>query len=985
MNSRDPGETPILPASLDLSIEPAAIRQLTPEQKDRLTDLLDGYLCRLELGLPPPREGLLEANPDLAGSLQAYFDSLDQLHDMAAGFQRATVDVSCDGALPAGDERRLGDFRLLREIGRGGMGVVYEAQQISLGRRVALKVLPFAAVLDSRQIARFQHEAQAAAQLNHPNIVSVFAVGVERGVHYYAMQFIDGQPLDRALSELREKYPPAVRHNRPAAQASTRLNSAEAGSLCPGDRHSLLASRAAGGSEYVRSVIRLGIQAAAALHAAHESGIVHRDIKPSNLLLDGNGKLWVTDFGLARRQTDAALTRSGDLVGTLRYMSPEQALGQVALIDHRTDIYSLGATLYELLTLEPAFPGDEGPALMRHIERNEPRPLRQLQSKIPVDLETVVLKGMAKRRDDRYATAQEFADDLQRVLEGKPTAARPPTLLDRTARWAQRHREVAAMAGLVGLLALLGLTASTLLIAGEQRKTAQNFALAEKRFRQAQETVQCLGTRIAERLANVPGAAPIRQDLLRQTLGYYRGFVEQAKDNPELRADFALTYQEIGTLSAEIGSSADAIDAQRQAIELFQELAAANPRDTGYRRQLGVCQNSLALVLERSGQTEEARRAYAEAIRLQEEVLATGEDSGQCLADLALAHSNLGLLQNATGDAVSAAASIASAVTLQEQLLRDAPDDPERLRALAATLNNLGALYAERDPARSIEHYERAAAMQKQAMKLRPDEPVYRSELALTYNNLGAVQSRSGAAAQAAESYARVVNLAGDLVRQSPAQKSYRRTLAVGFDHLGLAQSKLGHAAAAEPSFRHALDLAETLVKQDPRDVDLQSVLGGMYNNLGIILEELKRPADAVRAYQQAVAHQQQAVASAPEIARYRQFLSKHYFNYARVLRQTGRFGDAARVALARRELWPNNAQHLFSVAEELALDAKDSSAGGKADISGKVTADRCGAYAVETLKQATAAGWKPEPNSNWTRSFLAIRNRADFLALTKN
>src|SRR5208337_625685 len=193
------------------SIEPAAIRQLTPEQKDRLTDLLDGYFCRLEKGLPPPREDLLEANPDLAGALHAYFGSLDELHDMAAGFQRSTVNTYCDDSSPAGDERRLGDFRLLREIGRGGMGVVYEAQQISLGRRVALKVLPFAAVLDSRQVARFKHEAQAAAQLNHPNIVSVFAVGVERGVHYYAMQLIDGQPLDRALTELRETSSPSTR------------------------------------------------------------------------------------------------------------------------------------------------------------------------------------------------------------------------------------------------------------------------------------------------------------------------------------------------------------------------------------------------------------------------------------------------------------------------------------------------------------------------------------------------------------------------------------------------------------------------------------------------------------------------------------------------------------------------------------------------------------------------------------------------------
>ena len=271
--------------------------------------------------------------------------------------------------------------------------------------------------------------------------------------------------------------------------------------------------------------------------------------------------------------------------------------------------------------------------------------------------------------------------------------------------------------------------------------------------------------------------------------------------------------------------------------------------------------------------------------------------------------------------------------------------------------------------------------MQKKAVELRPNEPVYRSELALTYNNLGAVQSRSGAMAQAAESYARVVDLAGDLVRQSPAQKSYRHTLAVGFNNLGLAQSRLGHATAAEPSFRHALALQEALVKQDPRDVDLESGLGGMYNNLGIVLEELHHPADAVQAYQQAVAHQQQAVASAPQIARYRQFLSKHYFNYGRALRKTGRLDDAVRAALARRELWPKDPQHLFSVAEELALIARDISAGGKANITG----NQCGADAVETLKQATAAGWKPAPDSNWTKSFLAIKNRADFLAFTKN
>ena len=372
---------------------------------------------------------MIRANADLAAPLQAYFQSLDELHDMAAGFQRPRwskwnkATEALDEALAQADEKRLGDFRLLREIGRGGMGVVYEAEQISLGRRVALKVLPFAAVLDSRQIARFKHEAQAAGQLNHPNIVSVFAVGVERGVHYYAMQYIDGQPLDHVVAEMQQRRKPESADRTkplPSVRFAARPRN-----------NQLLTSRAANSSEYIRGVVGIGIDAARALHAAHESGIVHRDIKPSNMLLDGNGKIWVTDFGLARCASDATLTRTGDLIGTMRYMSPEQATGQMAQVDHRTDIYSLGATLYEMLTLEPAIAGEDGQALLRQIERHDPLPPQQLQPKVPLDLQTVIMKGMAKRREDRYATANEFADDLQRMLEGKPIVAHPPTLLDR--------------------------------------------------------------------------------------------------------------------------------------------------------------------------------------------------------------------------------------------------------------------------------------------------------------------------------------------------------------------------------------------------------------------------------------------------------------------------------------------------------------------------------------------------------------------------
>jgi len=970
--------------SSDLSAEPPAIQRLTPEQKDRLTEILDRYLSSLAGGVPAAKEALLESHPDLAGPLEAYLKGLDELHDMAAGFGGSPRSPEAEAEAPGSDEKRLGDFRLLREIGRGGMGVVYEARQISLGRRVALKVLPFAAVLDSRQIARFKHEAQAAAQLNHPNIVPVFAVGVERGVHYYAMQFIDGQPLDRAVAELRKAASaPDVGYEHAPGEASAAEEEAKAGEeadVCPSTRTSLLTERSTNPSEYIRTVARLGIEAAEALHAAHEHGVVHRDVKPSNLLIDGDGKLWVTDFGLARCQTDAAVTRTGDVVGTVRYMSPEQALGQSALVDHRTDVYSLGATLYELLALQPAFPGDDGAALVRRIDQQEPVRLRQLQPRVPVDLETVVQKAMAKRREDRYATARDLADDLRRVLEGKPTIARPPSLPDRMGKWARRHRRVVAAAAAVGLLAVLGMAASTLLILREKAKTEHNYALAEQHFREAREAVDRFGIQLAERLADVPGADQVRRDLLLQTLRYYRDFVSQAKEDPTLRADLALTYSKIGTLTAEIGSNDEAIQAHTSAIGLLEQLAAENPDDPDYRRELGVSRNNLALALSRSGRTDAARNAYRDAIRLQKDLADRFPGSGPYAGDLALSHTNLGLLQSETGEVKEAEASFLEAIRLQERLLDLDPNNPECQRNLAASLNNLGALYVGRQPGRAAELYQKALAHQTKAASLRPGELKYQSDVALTHNNLGAVQSRDGRLAEAAASYARAVEIQRELARAAPAQKCYRHDLAVSFNNLGLTQSSLRQTPDAERSFRQALDLQEALVRQNPNDLDLHSSLGGIYNNLAIVQEELRKLGDAAASYKQAIEHQKVANSQAPKVSRYRVFLSKHYYNYGRVLRRLGRPDEAAQAALARRQLWPKDPQHLVAVAEELASATRLLAGSKRTGIS----ASQCADLAVETLKQAMAAGWKPAPDSDWTQSFAAIKDHPGFAALVK-
>jgi WD40 repeat protein/tRNA A-37 threonylcarbamoyl transferase component Bud32 len=399
----------------------------------RLVQALDDYLAACEAGNPPDRDAFLARYPELAEELQECLASLEFIRRAAvrapaapdAGFPAAV-----GGNEPSGAELQpgvLGDFRILREVGRGGMGVVYEAEQISLVRRVALKVLPFAAAMDAKQLRRFKNEAQAAAQLHHTNIVPVYYVGCERGVHFYAMQYIEGRTLAEVI------------HERTASRAS--------GAASPtAPIAGLTTEHSVSDPDFFRAVARLGVQAAEALDYAHQEGILHRDIKPANLLVDAKGKVWITDFGLAQLQGDTRVTMSGDLVGTLRYMSPEQALGKRELVDHRTDIYGLGVTLYEWLALTPAFAGSDRQELLRQIPNEEPAPPRRLNSAIPVELETIVLKAISKEPSGRYATAHELADDLENFLVHKPIRARRPTLWEQVRKWARRHSGVVATA-----------------------------------------------------------------------------------------------------------------------------------------------------------------------------------------------------------------------------------------------------------------------------------------------------------------------------------------------------------------------------------------------------------------------------------------------------------------------------------------------------------------------------------------------------------
>jgi eukaryotic-like serine/threonine-protein kinase len=454
--------------------------------RDPVELLADEFVRRRRQGDRPTIDEYAARFPHLADEIRNVFPALVALEQAGPSRRDGAVSGSifpCDGSPPPA----IGDYRILREIGRGAMGVVYEAEQQSLDRRVALKVLPWHAATSSIAVERFRREARAAARLHHTNIVPVFDVGEEGHVCYYAMQYIPGQPLDRVLVELRKSkqggdlnlrhrirkpIPDVTGKQGPVAPEETR-HIAPGSTIddlpAQGSSRWLVESR---GSDYFRNVARLGHQVADALAYAHGRGIIHRDIKPSNLLLDTAGAVWVTDFGLAKTE-EAGITRTGDLLGTLRYMAPERFRGEC---DVQADVYSLGATLYELLTLRPAYDGRDSADLIARIGNTDPVKPRSIDSSISRDLELIVVKALDRDRRHRYESAAAMAEDLRRFLGDEPILGRRPPLLERFSRWARHNRTLAAVTMTVAALLVAAAVVSAVASASFQSLASQERA-----------------------------------------------------------------------------------------------------------------------------------------------------------------------------------------------------------------------------------------------------------------------------------------------------------------------------------------------------------------------------------------------------------------------------------------------------------------------------------------------------------------------------
>jgi tetratricopeptide (TPR) repeat protein/tRNA A-37 threonylcarbamoyl transferase component Bud32 len=705
--------------------------------------------------------------------------------------------------------------------------------------------------MDPRHLQRFHNEARAAAGLHHTNIVPVFAVGSERGVHFYAMQLIDGMTLAAAISELRLQHEPRAQATGggEGEQLTTPHVHGSAGTAETLVRASLSTEGTRRGTAYYRKVAEVGIQAAEALDYAHQMGVVHRDVKPGNLMLDGRGTLWVTDFGLAHlQQAEGNLTMTGDLVGTLRYMSPEQALAKRVVIDHRTDVYSLGATLYEMLTLRPVFAGGDRQELLRQIAFEEPVAPRRLERGIPAELETIVLKAMEKNPVHRYGSAQELASDLERFLKNEPIQARRPSLVQKARKWARRHRPAVAASAAVLVLALLllGGTGGWLLQrrASAEAEAVRALAEAEEWQQQGRWLEARAAVRRAEGLLIGGGgrvqlrrqAADLLADLamverLEEIRLQRSGIKDNAYNNAGADADYAHVFRDYG------------VDVEALGPEAGEQL-----RSRPIRVQLASALDDWAMARRLARNKSDATwKSLLAAAR------AADRDTVRTEVRYAVEMGNKAKLAEVADTLVPAALSANTLVSLA-QALRNVGDAGRALVLLRAGQHCYpGDFWLNNTLGELLKGQEGGIRFYTAALALRP-------ESSAAHINLGDVLQRQGKVEEAIACYHRAIaidptlaaahmNLGNALCRQGKVQEGfacYHKAINLEPKY-ALAHYNLGEALRNQGKVEEAIACYHKAIALDPK-------FASAHMSLGIALKDKGKVEEAIACYHKAIA-----------------------------------------------------------------------------------------------------------------------------------
>lgn len=795
-------------------MDPAAPDDFTDSTERLLADAVLALEQRGEAGL----QEFLGEHPSEAEGIRAGLERLRRMGVLAP-----------PPASPV-EPQRFGEFRVLRKLGAGGMGVVYVAEQTSLQRKVALKVVRPELLLSPTARERFQREVEAIARLQHPGIVPILAVGDEHGQPWFAMEYVEGRTLEQLLA--------VVDGQDPARTSGNALRSAFGADLRPG-------SGASGAfvASYWETCVRLVLQVAQTMVHVHERGIVHRDLKPSNVVVTPHGQAMVLDFGLAHVQDLQRVTRTEAPVGSPAYMAPEQVRGEA--VDERVDVYGLGVTLYQLLTAKLPFEASNGEQLRTLILAGGARPLRACNRAVPRDLEVVVAVALDRDRQRRYGSMAAFAADLERVVQRQPIHARPLGVPLRLVRWGQRHPTWTALAA-ASLLALLVFPAVLWRVQVGYASDLEQLAAqlrdqrtaAESSYQEALTTIHQMLVRTgSEDLAATPGSEALRIAMLERAVSLYERLDRVRPDGANLRHDRASALNHLGAALLQIGELDEAVARLREGLAaLGDSVARDDVVVRGYLcKLLGQAQQTM-------GDLRSASSSLQQGLCAMEEAAANRPGDRELRRQLAECHNSLSLVRRDLGDGAGWRAGLSAAMAAKEALLAEAPNEAATVIAFAIGCVNTAQLAVhERRPVDAVALLDRGI---EQMVALRPPRALsvrHRDKLASLFGQRATARQAQERFDEALADHGVAFALRQELAIEFPSTTEHLLRLAASLHNIARTLQDAGRAAEALAWEEEAVVAQRRVLRASPGNREAEQFLEYMLVGRCSLLLALRR------------------------------------------------------------------------------------------------------------------------------------------------
>lgn len=777
-------------------------------------------------------------------------------------------------------------YTLTRLHATGGIGRVWLARDASLGRDVALKELRPERSANPSVWARFLKEAQVTGQLEHPGIVPIYEVGQRPAdqAPFYTMRFVRGRTLAEAVAAYHKK----------------RLQG-EAGPL------------------ELRELLGAFVGVCNAVAYAHSRGVLHRDLKPQNIVLGDYGEVIVLDWGLARlmkqpegdeahppldvaAESGVQGTLQGQVLGTPAYMAPEQAEGRLDLLGPATDVYGLGAVLYEILTGRPPFTGTETAGVLSLVIHEPPTRPRLTVPTTAAALEAVCLKALAKKSAQRYASAKELAEEVQRWLADEPVAAYREPAPVRLSRWARRHRTLVASAAALLIAVTVGLAVGTVLLTQanarteEQRRQAEvERERAEANFQKARRAVDEYYTKVSEnKLLDVPGLQPLRKDLLQSARDYYKEFLNDHAQDRAVRSEAAEAWYRLGLLSLAIGPSEEALDALQNSAVAYEALATEHPEEPRYRFKHAMCLNDIGLQQAKLGRPTEATKTHEECVRIREALAREYPSEVEYRKELAIGYRNLGQRRKEAGRDKDGMALKEKSRELYTALVREFPESPDYRNRLGGLLLEIGLDLQYQGRKEEAERtFKDTIELLEKLVRDKPKGLDYQSNVAAAYTHLGFLQVARTELEPGLDSTRHALKFLETLVKENPALPGYRLQSAYGNQQIGSLLTELGREAEGLEASRRALALYEETAAKDPNNVYYQAYLAEGRQALGILLSQAGKPVEAAAEFEKARTMRQKLVDASPTNTDFQSDLAISHIGIGNLLNEAGKPKEA--------------------------------------------------------------------------------------------